>query len=88
MPSLIMCLRVRLSSFYISLYISFIYKDIIAKFADDVYDYENMPVKILSIFKKTKWLLKPIVPKPLRCSKTCSKNVAACFITFAQNVYV
>ena len=39
-----------LSHFYINLYIAFIYEDIFTKFAESVYGYENMSVKILYSF--------------------------------------
>ena len=40
------------SHFYINPYILFIYEDIFTKFAEDVYDCENMSVKMLYSFKK------------------------------------
>ena len=38
------------SHFYINLNISFIYKDIFAKFAGNVYGYENLSLQILASF--------------------------------------
>ena len=38
--------------FYINLYISFIYEDILTKFAENVYGCENMSVKNFVSFRK------------------------------------
>ena len=45
---------VALSNFYTNLHISFIYEDIVAKFAENVYGYENMSVKHFVLIVKNK----------------------------------
>ena len=52
MPSVRAC--VRGSRFYINLNISFIYKDIFAKFTGNVYDYENLSVQNFGLILKNK----------------------------------
>ena len=50
------CIRmcVRLERFYINLNISFIYKDILIKFAKNVYGYENLSVQNFGLTLKNK----------------------------------
>ena len=51
-PPVHACVRVRLSHFYINLYISAIYEDIFTKFEETIYGYENMFVKSCVIILK------------------------------------
>ena len=47
------CACVCLSSFYINLYVLFIYENIFTKLSENVYGYENMSLKtFVLIFKK------------------------------------
>ena len=46
------CVCVHFSCFYINIYVSFIYENIFTKYAEDVYAYENMSVKIFILILK------------------------------------
>ena len=63
---LYICASVRSSRFYINLNISFIYKDIFAKFAGNVYGYENLSVQNFGLILKNKKATKAIILKIIK----------------------